>query len=259
MLPQRQFIIRRQSADEGIALRTDIGRLTQVFINIVSNARKYCDSPVPEVRIGVRRRGGKVTVDFIDNGSGIPKKSQGLIFEKFARLTDTHQAGGAGLGLAICREIMHNLGGDIAYLPGQGGAAFRGGCGGRGRGGGGRTTKWWVGGGRWFLGGGGVGGGLGGGGGQGVEEVRGVGGGEKCERDAGKMEGGRRGVWVGGGAGGGVGGGGGRREGVGGGGVSLGGGGCVGVWVWGAQPALTPHKERQNRASACSTFYRSLK
>ena len=77
------------------------------------------------LRISVRQRGGVVTVDFIDNGSGIPKKSQGLIFEKFARLTDTHKAGGAGLGLAICREIMHNLGGDIAYLTGQGGAAFR--------------------------------------------------------------------------------------------------------------------------------------
>ena len=40
------------------------------------------------------------------------------IFEKFARLTDTTTAGGAGLGLAICREIMLNLGGDIAYVPG---------------------------------------------------------------------------------------------------------------------------------------------
>ncbi|WP_333831265.1 ATP-binding protein, partial [Pararhodobacter sp.] len=48
-----------------------------------------------------------------------------LILAKFARLTDPHPAGGAGLGLAICREIMHNLGGDIAYVPGQGGAAFR--------------------------------------------------------------------------------------------------------------------------------------
>ena len=31
----------------------------------------------------------------------------------------------AGLGLAICKEIMANLGGEITYLPGQGGAAFR--------------------------------------------------------------------------------------------------------------------------------------
>ncbi|MCC0075385.1 MAG: sodium:solute symporter [Rhodobacter sp.] len=125
VLPERQFTIRRQPLDEAITLKTDIGRLTQVFINVLSNARKYCDATDPEMRIGVRKRGDRVTVDFIDNGSGIPKKSQALIFEKFARLTDTHQAGGAGLGLAICREIMLNLGGDITYLPGQGGAAFR--------------------------------------------------------------------------------------------------------------------------------------
>jgi len=64
-------------------------------------------------------------VDFIDNGGGIPKDKQALIFEKFARLTDQTRAGGAGLGLAICREVMANLGGTIVYLPGQGGAAFR--------------------------------------------------------------------------------------------------------------------------------------
>ncbi|WP_209424881.1 ATP-binding protein [Pararhodobacter sp. SW119] len=125
VLPQRDFRILRHPADEQIALSTDTGRLTQVFINVLSNARKYCDAEAPVMRITVRRRGPKVSVDFIDNGSGIPKKSQALIFEKFWRLTDTHKAGGAGLGLAICREIMVNLGGDITYVPGQGGAAFR--------------------------------------------------------------------------------------------------------------------------------------
>jgi Na+/proline symporter/nitrogen-specific signal transduction histidine kinase len=123
--PERDFRILRNPADEQIALNTDTGRLTQVFINVLSNARKYCDADQPVMRITVRRRGPKVSVDFIDNGSGIPKKSQALIFEKFARLTDTHKAGGAGLGLAICREIMLNLGGEITYIPGQGGAAFR--------------------------------------------------------------------------------------------------------------------------------------
>lgn len=123
--PQRRFAIRRSSSDEQLVLQTDTGRLTQVFINILSNARKYCDAAEPAIRISVRSRAGRVTVDFIDNGSGIPMASQALVFEKFARLTDTQQAGGAGLGLAICREIMHNLGGEISYVPGQGGAAFR--------------------------------------------------------------------------------------------------------------------------------------
>lgn len=123
--PGRTFEIRREILEEQVEIVTDAGRLTQVFINVISNARKYCDSDMALLQIQVRQRRSKVLVDFIDNGSGIPKRSQALIFEKFARLTDTQQAGGAGLGLAICREIMLNLGGDIHYLPGQGGAAFR--------------------------------------------------------------------------------------------------------------------------------------
>ncbi len=104
---------------------TDPDRLTQVFINLISNARKYCQAEHPELRIAVRQRGGRVMVDVIDNGHGIPQEAQALIFEKFARLSDETRAGGAGLGLAICREVMANLGGTITYLPGQGGAAFR--------------------------------------------------------------------------------------------------------------------------------------
>lgn len=123
--PERAFRIERDFPAEHIAVFTDTDRLVQVFINLVSNARKYCAAERAVLRIEVRKRGQKVQIDFIDNGSGIPKKSQALIFEKFARLTDTSRAGGAGLGLAICREIMANLGGTIDYLPGQGGAAFR--------------------------------------------------------------------------------------------------------------------------------------
>ncbi|MBB4023294.1 Na+/proline symporter/signal transduction histidine kinase [Confluentimicrobium naphthalenivorans] len=117
--------INRARAAEDLALLTDTDRLSQVFINIIANAQKYCNAAEPELRIRARRTGQGIVVDFIDNGSGIPKKSQSIIFEKFSRLSDRNAAGGAGLGLAICKEIMQNLGGDIAYLPGQGGAAFR--------------------------------------------------------------------------------------------------------------------------------------
>ncbi|MEN9408550.1 MAG: hypothetical protein RL216_524 [Pseudomonadota bacterium] len=122
---ERDFLIIRDLPAENIFVRTDADRLVQVFINLISNARKYCDAASPELKITVRQRAGRVSVDFIDNGSGIPKQQQGIIFEKFARLTDQTRAGGAGLGLAICREVMAKLGGSVAYLPGQGGAAFR--------------------------------------------------------------------------------------------------------------------------------------
>ena len=49
------------------------------------------------LRIEVMRRGKRVQIDFIDNGAGIPKKSQKLIFEKFARLTDQSRAGSAAI------------------------------------------------------------------------------------------------------------------------------------------------------------------
>ncbi len=117
--------IRRDPASERRALMTDTDRLAQVFINLIVNVQKYCDAADPTLTISVRAGEADITVDFVDNGAGIPKKSQSLIFEKFSRLSDQAAAGGAGLGLAICREIMTNLGGSISYLPGQGGAAFR--------------------------------------------------------------------------------------------------------------------------------------
>jgi Na+/proline symporter/nitrogen-specific signal transduction histidine kinase len=119
--------LRRDASREGLRIHTDTDRLTQVFINLISNAQKYCDAAKPELHIHVRsvQPDGRVEIIFGDNGSGIAVKKQSVIFEKFSRLGDHAAAGGAGLGLAICREIMFNLGGEVTYLPGQGGAAFR--------------------------------------------------------------------------------------------------------------------------------------
>ncbi|MFW2542366.1 ATP-binding protein [Primorskyibacter sp. 2E107] len=116
--------IRRNAASEAFWLHTDIDRLAQVCINLIANARKYCDAPKPMLEIRVGRSEGRAVVDFIDNGSGVAADQQDVIFEKFARVSD-REAGGAGLGLAICKQIMTRLGGDITYLPGQGGGAFR--------------------------------------------------------------------------------------------------------------------------------------
>ncbi|MBV1895145.1 MAG: sodium:solute symporter [Rhodobacteraceae bacterium] len=118
------LIVRRRRAGEKVALKSDLDRLAQVFINLIANAQKYCDAERPELTITAHHIGGQLVVDMIDNGSGIPADVQAMVFEKFARV-NAEKAGGAGLGLAICREIMHRLGGDITYLTGQTGGAFR--------------------------------------------------------------------------------------------------------------------------------------
>jgi Na+/proline symporter/nitrogen-specific signal transduction histidine kinase len=124
-----QMNVLRDPAAEAVILRTDTDRLSQVFINLISNAQKYCDAGAPRLKIKVAQRVEQgealLDIDFIDNGSGIPDGQQSIIFEKFARLSDTAAAGSAGLGLAICREVMARLGGTITYLRGQQGGAFR--------------------------------------------------------------------------------------------------------------------------------------
>ena len=120
---QRLKVIRAPGG-EALRLSSDLDRLAQVFINLIANAEKYCDAAAPRLSISVRKSNGLLTIDFVDNGSGIPPEAQSMVFEKFARVS-AEKAGGAGLGLAICREIMERLGGSISYLNGRNGGAFR--------------------------------------------------------------------------------------------------------------------------------------
>ncbi len=122
---ERGLKIVRDPDAERFALFTDGDRLAQVFINLIANAQKYCDAKLPELKITVHDIAGQSAVDFVDNGSGVSDEAQAVIFEKFARGSDGHIEAGAGLGLAICREIMGRLGGAISYVPGERGAAFR--------------------------------------------------------------------------------------------------------------------------------------
>ena len=117
-------IERDVSQEKSVRLHTDVERLGQVFINVISNARKYCDGVPQILTIRARVRDGAVVVDFTDNGSGIAPPARGVIFEKFSQ-AHPQRAGGAGLGLAICREIMARLGGSIAYVPQGRGTTFR--------------------------------------------------------------------------------------------------------------------------------------
>lgn len=97
----------------------------QVFLNLISNARKYCEADPAVLRISIRHRAGRVTVDFIDNGRGIPKEKQALVFEKFARLTKADQGGRRQFGPCDLPRDHGQSGRHGGYLPGQRSAAFR--------------------------------------------------------------------------------------------------------------------------------------
>lgn len=112
---------------EGVILDADADRLSQVLINLISNAVKYNDAETPLVEIRSRVSRGKYVVEVSDNGSGIANGEQTLIFEKFARGSHgATTAPGAGLGLAISRQIISRMNGTLELVPGKDrGACFR--------------------------------------------------------------------------------------------------------------------------------------
>jgi len=95
---------------------TDADRLSQVFINLLSNALKYNTNTDPWVRISSSIQDGLFRVKFEDNGPGVPREDRERIFAKFARGRTQTDYTGAGLGLPISRQIMRNLGGEVEIL-----------------------------------------------------------------------------------------------------------------------------------------------
>ncbi len=112
----------------GARVEADADRLSQVFINLISNAIRYNTSESPLVRIRSRVLGDRYEVFVEDNGPGIRPEERELIFSKFLRgWAHTQTAAvGAGLGLAISWQIMRRLGGSLTLMPDSGsGACFR--------------------------------------------------------------------------------------------------------------------------------------
>ncbi|MEO1689431.1 MAG: ATP-binding protein, partial [Pseudomonadota bacterium] len=87
-----------------------------------SNAVKYNDAAEPWVLAEGRVEGRWIVFAVSDNGPGVAERDRARIFEKFSRGWDRTDAGGAGLGLAISREIMRRFGGDLALVDGAQGA-----------------------------------------------------------------------------------------------------------------------------------------
>jgi PAS domain S-box-containing protein len=102
-------------AAEGLpAVAADPDKLRQVLTNLVDNAVKYSPDG-GSVRVGLSESGHCVRFRIEDEGLGIPPSEQDRIFEKFFRLDPnlTRGVGGTGLGLYICRELVHRMHGRI--------------------------------------------------------------------------------------------------------------------------------------------------
>jgi PAS domain S-box-containing protein len=101
----------------------DQSRLTQILVNLVSNAHKY----TPEggsIKIAASLRGSSLRVEVIDSGIGISADDQAKLFSKFFRAQNraTEEVGGTGLGLSITRSLVAMHGGqmEVSSTPGQG-------------------------------------------------------------------------------------------------------------------------------------------
>jgi len=112
----------------GVVVHGDADRLSQVFINLISNAIKYNVSDDPWVRVSSRIRHACWEVLIEDNGPGIRADERELIFSKFRRGWAHTQTStpGIGLGLAISWQIMRRLGGSLTLVDRIGpGACFK--------------------------------------------------------------------------------------------------------------------------------------
>ena len=89
----------------------DLGQMAHVFSNFVSNAVKHT-KPGDEIVLEAKPHDGGVRFSVIDHGPGIPEEHQARLFDRFFRVPGT-EVSGAGLGLAIAREIVAAQGGAI--------------------------------------------------------------------------------------------------------------------------------------------------
>lgn len=109
--------------EEPVGFRGDILHLKNVIGNLLDNAIKYCDNP-PRIHIFLKSFRRKVCVMVKDNGIGIDRQHQKLLFRKFYRVPtgNVHNVKGFGLGLNYVHVIMKAYGGDISCesIPGKG-------------------------------------------------------------------------------------------------------------------------------------------
>jgi signal transduction histidine kinase len=106
----------------GARIQGDPDQLTRVVRNLVGNAERHADR---RVRLELRMLDGQAELVVVDDGSGIPPADRERVFQRFTRLDEDRgrRRGGAGLGLAIAREVVRAHGGAIWVTDAPGGGA----------------------------------------------------------------------------------------------------------------------------------------
>ena len=94
----------------GPGLMLDGGRVTQVLLNLISNAI-HASKPGGEVRVQTKNHKGAVFLEVSDNGCGIRAEDRAKIFQPFFSTKKT----GTGLGLAVSKKIIDAHGGKIGF------------------------------------------------------------------------------------------------------------------------------------------------
>lgn len=102
----------------GISVFGDPERLRQLFSNLLDNALKYTDAG-GQLQIALQQLDSRVAIDFKDSAPGVPLSELDKLFERLYRVESSRNraSGGAGLGLAICRNIVEAHGGSISAQP----------------------------------------------------------------------------------------------------------------------------------------------
>ena len=110
------------AADLPETLRCDPTRLRQILNNLLNNAVKFTRQG--EVELRVERQTNALRFSVRDTGCGIPMENQPRIFEKFFQSEQfaTREHGGTGLGLALAKELVQLMNGEIGFdsVPGEG-------------------------------------------------------------------------------------------------------------------------------------------
>lgn len=103
---------------EGYTFYADKLRVSQVLINLFTNALRYNDSPLKKIDVTLDANRDYTMITVSDNGIGISNDHITKIFNRFYQvdITATRRSGGTGLGLAICQGIMDAHGGEIEVI-----------------------------------------------------------------------------------------------------------------------------------------------